>query len=120
MIAHMLNTALELTVDRWFPSADCQLPFAARRPSSAAQPSADHFVAAFHQAGFACAVDVAAYPAVIDREVWLGMMRNRFWSTFAGFSDGELDAGVAEVAAAHPPGPIAFEERVVFIVADAV
>ena len=77
-------------------------------------------VEAFRSAGFACAVDVAAYPAVIDREVWLEMMRNRFWSTFAGFSDGELAAGVAEVAAAHPPGPIAFEERVVFIVADAV
>ena len=58
--------------------------------------------------GFSCRVDVAAYPAVIDREVWLGMMRNRFWSTFAGFSDGELDAGIAEVAAAHPPGPVAF------------
>ena len=41
-------------------------------------------------------------------------------STFAGFSDRELDAGVAEVAAAHAPGPIAFEERVVLIVADAV
>ena len=45
---------------------------------------------------------------------------DRFWSTFAGFSDGELEAGVAEVAAAHPPGPIAFEERVVFIVAEVV
>ena len=86
----------------------------------AAQPSADHFVAAFQKHGFSCRVDVAAYPAVIDREVWLGMMRNRFWSTFAGFSDDELGAGVAEVAAAHPPGPIAFEERVVFVVADAV
>ena len=102
------------------PRDDVEYPFfeAARKVWRAAQPSADHFVAAFRRAGFECAVDVAAYPAVIDREVWLGMMRNRFWSTFAGFSDGELEAGVAEVAAAHPPGPIAFEERVVFIVAD--
>ena len=102
------------------PRDDVEYPFfeAARKVWRAAQPSADHFVEAFRRAGFACAVDVAAYPAVIDREVWLGMMRNRFWSTFAGFSDGELDSGVAEVAAAHVPGPIAFEERVVFIVAD--
>ena len=102
------------------PRDDVEYPFfeAAREVWRAAQPSADHFVEAFQKHGFSCRVDVAAYPAVIDREVWLGMMRNRFWSTFAGFSDGELDAGVAEVAAAHPPGPIAFEERVVFIVAD--
>ena len=104
------------------PRDDTEYPFfaAARDVWRAQQPSAEYFVEAFEKHGFSCRVDVAAYPAVIDREVWLGMMRNRFWSTFAGFSDGELDAGVAEVAAAHPPGPIAFEERVVFIVADAV
>ena len=81
------------------PRDDVEYPFfeAARKVWRAAQPSADHFVEAFRNAGFACAVDVAAYPAVIDREVWLGMMRNRFWSTFAGFSDGELATGVAEV-----------------------
>ena len=104
------------------PRDDVEYPFfeAAREVWRAQQPSADHFVAAFRKHGFSCRVDVAAYPAVIDREVWLGMMRNRFWSTFAGFSDRELEAGVAEVAAAHPPGPIAFEERVVFIVAEVV
>jgi len=104
------------------PRDEVEYPFfaAARAVWQRQQPPAEDFVAAFETAGFACTVDVAAYPAVIDREVWLNMMRNRFWSTFADFSDSELDAGVAEVAAAYPPGPIAFEERVVFVVADVV
>ena len=33
-------------------------------------------VEAFRKHGFSCRVDVAAYPAVIDREVWLGMIHS--------------------------------------------
>jgi len=104
------------------PRDNIEYPFfaAARDVWRAAQPPAEYFVEAFQKAGFACTVEVAVYPAVIDREVWLGMMRNRFWSTFSGFSDAELAAGVAEVAAAYAPGNITFEERVVFVIATVV
>ena len=45
-------------------------------------------------------------------------MRNRFWSTFSYFSDEQLEAGIAEVDAAHDSVEVLeFEERMVFITA---
>ena len=45
-------------------------------------------------------------------------MRNRFWSTFSYFSDEQLEAGIAEVDAAHAGVEVLeFEERMTFITA---
>jgi hypothetical protein len=44
--------------------------------------------------GMEVTVEVAEYPATLEREWWLEMVNNRFWSTFSQFSDAELAAGI--------------------------
>ena len=85
--------------------------FEAARSLARGRPSPT-FVAAFRNAGFACAGRGAYPPSSTGRR--LGMMRNRFWSTFAGFSDGGSRRASPGRGGART-GPIAFEERVVFI-----
>jgi hypothetical protein len=57
------------------------------------------------------------YPCAVDLKSWLGMVRNRFWSTFSNFTDEELEAGCATIAeeARVEDGRVHFEERLVFI-----
>jgi hypothetical protein len=44
--------------------------------------------------GMEVTCEVAEYPATLEREWWLEMVDNRFWSTFSQFSDAELAAGI--------------------------
>lgn len=56
---------------------------------------------------------------------WLAMVRSRFWSNFARFSDEEMDRGVAEIAErlglpAEGGGEeeVQFPDRILFIIGD--
>ena len=58
------------------------------------------------------------YNVVMPEEEWYGMIRQRFWSNFAPFSDGEVEEGVEEVRCKYGGGgSISFPDRIVFIVA---
>jgi len=48
-------------------------------------------------------------------------VRGRFWSTFDAFTDAELEAGCADIAAEHSGGGgvLEFEDRLLFITAQA-
>ncbi|XRB01788.1 Putative RNA methylase [Pycnococcus provasolii] len=72
---------------------------AARRVWTSRQPPVCVFEAAMRKAGFDD-VDVREwrYPIRCRLARWLALIRARFWSTFHGFSDDELEAGVKEVA----------------------
>jgi hypothetical protein len=47
------------------------------------------------------------------------MVRNRYMSLLANFSDAELDAGVAEIRRAHPGDQITFTDTFAFVLATA-
>ena len=42
-------------------------------------------------------VSVHNYPATLNIDWWINMIRNRFWSTFSEFDDEELGKGIDEI-----------------------
>ena len=83
------------------------------------QPPMEHYVEIMRSAGFKqVSCEVAEYPATLDRDWWLEMVGNRFWSTFSHFNDAELEEGIAEIRAKHVASEtISFIEKMVFITA---
>lgn len=86
------------------------------------QPSLEEFVSELEEAGFTdVSSDIQRYPCSIPLERWQAMVRNRFWSTFAGFSDEELDAACEAMPETERhrlhDGVIQFEDRLLFITA---
>lgn len=55
---------------------------------------------------------------------WFAMIKSRFWSNFAGFSDAQLQEGVDELHATLGLGEgredaaVTFPDRILFIVAE--
>jgi hypothetical protein len=83
------------------------------------QPGAFELEDDLRAAGFRMVTSrIMTYPCAVDLKSWLGMVRNRFWSTFSNFTDEELEAGcatIAEEARVDGDGRVHFEERLVFI-----
>lgn len=114
------DTAL-LIVTR--PQIEIDYPMwpAAKEVWAANQPSADDIESDLHSAGFKdIRRDIKSYPCEIKLETWLGMVRNRFWSTFSHFTNEEIEVGcdiIAKEARPDEEGKIKFEERLLFITA---
>jgi len=106
------------------PQIDIDYPMwpAAKKVWAANQPSADDIEADLHSAGFTdIKRDIKSYPCEIKLKTWLGMVRNRFWSTFSRFTNEEIEAGcdiIAKEAKPDEEGKIKFEERLLFITAN--
>lgn len=116
------NTAASiLIVTR--PQVDIDYPLwpEARAVWAANQPSAPDIKADLASAGF-CDVEstVQTYPAQIQLNRWLDMVRGRFWSTFSSFGDAELEEAcelIQKEAKTDADGVAHFEDRLVFITA---
>lgn len=85
------------------------------------QPHVDELIKDLLTAGFA-RVDytVESYPCEIALERWQTMVKQRFWSTFATFSDSELVEACntieeSEIGRIDANGVLRFEDRLVFI-----
>ncbi|GKY91940.1 hypothetical protein MPSEU_000165600 [Mayamaea pseudoterrestris] len=87
------------------------------------QPSSELLTQELVTAGFAkVEQSVHGYPCSIPLDRWLGMIKQRFWSTFSNFSDQELQEACkliaeSEVERLDDNGCIHFEDRLVFIAA---
>jgi len=105
------------------PQIDIDYPMwpAAKKVWAANQPSADDIEADLHSAGFKdIRRDIKSYPCEIKLEIWLVMVRNRFWSTFSHFTNEEIEVGcdiIAKEARPDAEGKVKFEERLLFITA---
>ena len=112
-----------LIVTRPDRSLDYPLWPAARKVWAANQPSASDIMLDLEAAGFQDVQSkVQTYPASIKLGRWLDMVQSRFWSTFAKFSDAELEAAcdlIREEAQSKTDGDgiVHFEDRLVFITA---
>jgi hypothetical protein len=92
---------------------------AARKVWKENQPSLEQLSSELEQAGFLdIKYTMEKYDSSISLERWQRMVRNRFWSTFANFTDEELEEGCEELANERRPdgdGVIHFEDRLLFI-----
>ena len=71
------------------------------------------------QSGFVVSsVTVHSYPARLNIDWWINMIKNRFWSTFSEFDDDELKNGIDEILEKFgKTGFVTFLEKLVLIVA---
>lgn len=90
---------------------------AAHRVWEAHQDEAVDYAATLQDAGFQTAIHLRPYPIALPKDQWFAMIRKRFWSTFARFSDEELEAGIAEIERAHPGDNLSFDDRLLFLIA---
>lgn len=87
------------------------------------QPSVEQFMAELQAAGFVdVSYTVETYPCSIQLERWQSMVRARFWSTFANFSDEQLFEACHTIANREKhritaDGNLHFEDRLIFITA---
>jgi hypothetical protein len=87
------------------------------------QPHVDEILKDLTDAGFQnvqCKME--AYTCEISLTRWQTMVKQRFWSTFANFTDSELDEACKVIAESEAPrmdpnGCIRFEDRLLFILA---
>jgi len=82
------------------------------------QPAVADLEAAMRAAGFCdVTVETATYRAVMPKQRWFAMVRDRFWSTFSNFSDDELAAGIAELEARFAgQEDVVFNDRLLFLI----
>ena len=82
------------------------------------QDSHHVFEQELNDAGFCVKSHCISYPMSIEKARWIRMMKARFMSILAGFSEEELDAGIAEVDKAYSGHQaITFADNLIFIVA---
>ena len=82
------------------------------------QPPSDPFCEALRRQGFEVDVNMESYNVALDKEVWLEMVSNRFWSTFSHCSDLELQDGLKYMRNKFEgQNTLEFNDNLVFIVA---
>jgi hypothetical protein len=87
------------------------------------QPSVEQFTSELQAAGFVdISYTVETYPCSILLERWQAMVRARFWSTFANFTDEQLIEACRTIANSSKhritdDGNLHFEDRLIFITA---
>ena len=89
---------------------------AALRVFAARQPDPAEVAGEMDSAGLRAGVSYLAYPLAFPAERYLAMVRNRYMSLLSAFDDEQLEAGVAEIRAAHPDDEITFTDTFAFIV----
>ena len=99
---------------------------------STGQPCTQQIVSDLQLAGYNnVTVQIYTYPCTVQLGRWLRMIKNRFWSTFASFTNEELYLGCEYIvkeatrssktsAAKNGQTLLQFEERLVFIAASVV
>lgn len=97
------------------PTIDHPLFGAALERFEQAQPHHDNIAAELRRAGLATEVSFVDRPLVVARDRYVDMLRGRYMSLLSGFDDAELEAGIAEVLAAHPEPELRFTYRLAFV-----
>jgi SAM-dependent methyltransferase len=83
------------------------------------QPDPAAIAAAMGAAGLGVVMSQESFPLVFGKDRYLAMVRDRYMSLLSGFDDAALEAGVAEIAAAHPGELIEFTDTFAFVLGSA-
>lgn len=97
------------------PTIDHPLFRAALERFEAAQPHHDDIAADLSGAGLTTEISFVDRPLVVARDRYVAMLRGRYMSLLSGFTDAELEAGIAEVLADHPEPELRFTYRLAFV-----
>jgi SAM-dependent methyltransferase len=79
------------------------------------QPEPETIVSAMDDAGLETEYRTEEYHVEIDREHWLGLVRNQWMSVLSTFDDDELTAGIEEIRQRHPEEVLTYTDRFAFI-----
>ena len=82
---------------------------------AAGQPEPGDIAEALRAAGLRTEHRYEEYPVTIDREQWIGLVRNRWMSVLSTFSAEEIDAGVEAIRLRHPEHELQYIDRFAFI-----
>lgn len=66
-------------------------------------------------AGLDAELTYESFPLTFPTERYLQMVRSRYMSLLSAFDDEQLEAGVAEIRAAHPEEELSFPDRFAFV-----
>jgi ubiquinone/menaquinone biosynthesis C-methylase UbiE len=86
---------------------------------TAGQPDPDQIAAAMRAAGLHTELTYDSFPLMFPTDRYLQMVRNRYMSLLSSFSDDQLEAGIAEIAQAHPGPQITFPDTYAFVLGTA-
>lgn len=81
------------------------------------QPPYEVFVDELRSIGFSVEATTDTYSFSLDKETWNSMIRNRFLSDLAGFSDDEIEIGIQEIDSEFPGDSIIVNDTIIFITA---
>jgi trans-aconitate methyltransferase len=82
------------------------------------QPPSEPFCNSLRDKGFSVQVDIKSYKVELPKSAWLGMIANKFWSTFSHCTEQELSDGLQYLRDKHATEEIlTFNDNLVFIVA---
>lgn len=81
------------------------------------QPAIETLCTELEQAGFSTQVSVLDFPLQSEKTHWYAMLRAKFMSDLASFSDEAIEAGIAELEAEHPNNWISHGDRLLFVLA---
>lgn len=79
------------------------------------QPDPADIAEHLRAAGLETSVTYVEYELTFERERYLSMVRARYMSLLSTFSDAEIEAGIAEIRAAHPEPVLVFPDRFAFV-----
>ena len=80
--------------------------------------SKEYYVSLLEQSGFVVSsISVHDYPASLNIDWWITMIRNRFWSMFSKFDDEQLEEGINEIVEQFgKSGFVTFLDKITLIV----
>jgi 2-polyprenyl-3-methyl-5-hydroxy-6-metoxy-1,4-benzoquinol methylase len=88
---------------------------AALRHFERLQPDPVDIAGIVSAAGLETELTFASYTLAIAKQRYLSMVRNRYMSLLADFTDAELEQGITEIEERHPGDHLEFEDRFAFI-----
>jgi len=88
---------------------------AAKQAFRQKQPKHETLLQELESCGFATSYRLHPYRFDLAKSTWFEMIRNRFMSDLAGFTDAEIEAGLTEIDAAFPADRIEIPDNILFL-----
>jgi SAM-dependent methyltransferase len=79
------------------------------------QPDPEGVAGEMRAAGLDTELTSESFSLTLPTERYLGMVRDRYMSLLSAFDDEQLEAGVAEIRAAHPEAELSFTDTFAFV-----
>ena len=79
------------------------------------QPKHETLLQELESCGFATSYRLHPYRFDLAKSTWFEMIRNRFMSDLAGFTDSEIEAGLTEIDAAFPADRIEIPDNILYL-----